>query len=230
MKDNNEEKRAVVLLSGGMDSATCLAIARSEKFRIYTLAFDYGQRHLFELQMAARQASAFGANEHRVVCVDLPSIAPSALTADLEVPKDGVAVDVPSTYVPARNAIFLSMGLAWAEVLGARDLFIGVNQVDYSGYPDCRSEFVQAFERMANLATRAGTEGRPIRIRVPLLTLDKAGIILKGLELGVNYEDTHTCYDPDPGGPACGRCPACSLRLAGFEAVGMKDPARYQSD
>ncbi len=228
--DNDEEKRAVVLLSGGMDSATCLAIARSEGFEVYTLAFDYGQRHQFELQMAARQARAFGAREHRVVAVDLRGIAPSALTADLEVPKDRAPRGIPPTYVPARNAIFLSMGLAWTEVLGARDLFIGVNQVDFSGYPDCRSEFVQAFERMANLATRMGTEGRPVRIRAPLLTLGKAGIIRKGLDLGVNYADTHTCYDPDPGGLACGRCSACSLRLAGFEALGMKDPARYRGD
>ncbi len=230
MTEKTEEKKAVVLLSGGMDSATCLAIAAAEGYAVHSLAFDYGQRHGFEVQMAARQARAFGAREHLVLNLDLRRIARSALTGDLAVPKDQVPAGIPATYVPARNTIFLSLGLAWAEVLGARDLFIGVNQVDYSGYPDCRREFVAAFETMANLATRSGVEGRPIRIRAPLQDLDKADIIRRGLELGVDYANTHTCYDPAEQGLACGRCPACLLRLKGFEALGVRDPARYEDD
>ncbi len=230
MTNENREKRAVVLLSGGMDSTTCLAIAAAEGFIVYTLAFDYGQRHGLEVQMAARQAKVFGAREHQVVRVELGRIAKSALTGDSPVPKDQVPAGIPPTYVPARNAIFLSLGLAWAEVLEAHDLFVGVNQVDFSGYPDCRGEFIQAFERMANLATRMGTEGRPVRIRAPLLDLDKPAIIRRGIELGVDYGNTHTCYDPTSDGLACGHCPACLLRLDAFDAVGSRDPAKYVGD
>jgi len=230
MSSKNNEKRAVVLLSGGMDSSTCLAIAVDEGLAVYTLAFDYGQRHGLEVQMAARQARAFGAREHQVVRVELSRIAKSALTGDRPVPKDRLPAGIPPTYVPARNAVFLSLGLAWAEVLEAHDLFVGVNQVDYSGYPDCRGEFVQAFERMANLATRMGTEGRPVRIRAPLLDLDKPAIIRKGIELGVDFGNTHTCYDPTGDGLACGHCPACLIRLAAFQDVGTRDPVRYLGD
>ncbi len=220
--------RAVVLLSGGMDSTTCLALAASQGRAVYSLAFDYGQRHRFELQLAARQARAFGVREHRVVRLDLAGIARSALTdAAIAVPKHEPPGGVPPTYVPARNAVFLSLGVAWAEVLGAGELFIGVNQVDYSGYPDCRGDFVAAFERMANLATRSGTEGRPLRVRAPLLDMDKAAIIRLGLELGVDYAQTHSCYDPTGDGLACGACPACRLRLQAFAALGRADPARY---
>ena len=228
MNEQPTEKKAVVLLSGGMDSATCLAVAAKECLAVHTLAVDYGQRHQLEIQMAARQARFFGAREHQVVRLDMRHIGRSALTADLAVPKDEVPEGIPPTYVPARNAILLSLGLAWAEVLDARQLFIGVNQVDYSGYPDCRGEFIEAFERMANLATRMGTEGRPVRVRAPLQKLDKAGIVQLGTELGVDFTLTHTCYDPDARGVACGRCPACLLRLRGFEQAGMTDPIEYQ--
>jgi 7-cyano-7-deazaguanine synthase len=227
MTEKASKNKAVVLLSGGLDSTTCLALAADEGLELYSLAFDYGQRHQFELQMAARQARAFGVREHQVVRLDLGRIAKSALTADIPVPKNEIPDGIPSTYVPARNAVFLSLGLAWAEGLGASDLFIGVNQVDFSGYPDCRGAFVEAFERMANLATRAGTEGRPFRVRAPLLDLDKTSIIKLGLEFGVDYENTHTCYDPRSDGLSCGHCPACLLRLRAFAELDMDDPAGY---
>lgn len=225
----NNEKRAVVLLSGGMDSTTCLAIASSEGYECYSIAFDYGQRHAFELEMAALQARAFGVKRHIVIGVELSKIGGSALTADIPVPKQPVADEIPVTYVPARNTVFLSLGLALAETVAAEDIFIGANQIDYSGYPDCRTEFIAAFQQAANLATRAGVQGRPIRIRAPLLDLDKAGIIRRGLELGVDYRNTHTCYDPGPKGLACGRCPSCRLRLEGFAAAGCEDPLSYRS-
>lgn len=223
-----EPEPAVVLLSGGMDSATCLAIAASQGHRCHTLAFDYGQRHRVELEMAARQARAFAARDHRVIRVDLAALGGSALTGDGEVPTRDPGDAIPPTYVPARNAVFLSLGMAWAEILGARHLFIGANQVDYSGYPDCRREFLEAFERMAALATRAGIEGRPVRIRAPLLDMDKAAIIRRGLALGVDFAATHTCYRPGPDGLACGLCPSCRLRLRGFAAAGSADPLAYR--
>jgi 7-cyano-7-deazaguanine synthase len=228
LKEN--EKNAVVLLSGGMDSSTCLAIASHQGYDCHTLAFDYGQRHKKELEMAARQSRAFQAADHQVVRVDLAGIGGSALTASIEVPKQElVPASIPVTYVPARNLVFLSIGLAMAEVVAAQDLFIGANQVDYSGYPDCRRPFIEAFERVANLATRMGTEGTQIRVHAPLLDLAKAQIIRKGLELGVDFKNTHTCYDPDDSAAACGRCPACRLRLKGFAEAGVEDPISYQT-
>jgi 7-cyano-7-deazaguanine synthase len=225
----NIDNIAVVLLSGGMDSATCLAIATADGYRCHTLAFDYGQRHCIELEMAARQARAFRSLRHLVVKVELDKFGGSALTDHLAVPKTAAdpAGQVPVTYVPARNTVFLSLGLAWAEALGARHLFIGANQVDFSGYPDCRRAFLEAFEAMANLATRMGTEGRPLRIQAPLLDLTKAQIILRGLALGVDFAATHTCYDPTPQGKSCGLCPSCRLRLKGFADAGVTDPLPY---
>jgi 7-cyano-7-deazaguanine synthase len=224
--------RAVVLLSGGLDSATVLAIAKEEGFEPYALTFRYGQRHEVELHSARRVAERMGVVRHVVAEVDLRVFGGSALTGDFEVPKhrspDAMGAGIPVTYVPARNTIFLSYALAWAEVLEARDIFIGVNALDYSGYPDCRPEYVEAFERMANLATRAGVEsGEPLRIRVPLMRLTKGEIIRRGLELGVDYSLTSTCYDPSPSGDACGACDACQLRLKGFQEAGIPDPVRY---
>ncbi len=226
--------KAVVLLSGGLDSSTTLAIARHEGFEAYALSFRYGQRHQFELKAAAQIARQLGAVRHVITDIDLRQFGGSALTADIEVPKDrcveSLAGEIPITYVPARNTIFLSFALAWAEVLGAADIFIGVNAIDYSGYPDCRPEYVEAFERMANLATRAGVEGRcRLTIHTPLIRLSKAQIIARGLELGVDFSLTHSCYDPDLEGRACGRCDACQLRLKGFAVAGMPDPAVYQT-
>ncbi|MBN2496163.1 MAG: 7-cyano-7-deazaguanine synthase QueC [Deltaproteobacteria bacterium] len=218
---------AVVLLSGGMDSTTCLAMAVSEGLEVHCLAFDYGQRHERELEMAAHQARRFEVAEHVTISLDLRRVARSALTADIDVPKAELQ-GIPPTYVPARNAIFLSLALAWAEELAARQIFIGVNQVDFSGYPDCRCEFIEAFERMAELGTRMGSEGRPVRIRAPLIDMDKAGIIRTGLALGVDFGMTHTCYDPGHEGLACGRCPSCRLRLRGFAEAGIEDPLRYE--
>jgi 7-cyano-7-deazaguanine synthase len=220
---------AVVLLSGGLDSATCLAVARAEGFRCHALSLAYGQRHGAELRAAERVAHALGAQQHRVMNIDLAAFGGSALTdggiAIPEAPVDGI----PVTYVPARNTVFLSLALAWAEVLGALDIFIGVNAVDYSGYPDCRPEFVAAFERLANLATRAGVEGTaPIRIRTPLISLSKGEIVRLGLELGVAFEDTVSCYQADDQGRACGRCDSCRLRREGFAAAGVADPTRYR--
>ncbi len=226
--------KAVVLSSGGLDSTTTMAIARKEGFELYALSFDYGQRHVFELEAAKRVAASMGAKRHLIVKIDLHIIGGSALTSDLAVPKsrslDAMQQEIPITYVPARNTIFLAYALAWAEVLGASDIFIGVNAIDYSGYPDCRPDFIQAFERMANLATKAGVEGQlTFRIRTPLQWMDKAEIIRTGIALGVDFGITHSCYDPDMNGLACGRCDSCLLRKAGFEKAGVPDPTRYQT-
>ena len=221
--------RAVVLVSGGLDSATTLAMARRQGYECHALTFDYGQRHRFELEAARRVCFALGAAEHLICRLDLRGIGGSALTADIDVPKDrneaALTSGIPVTYVPARNTVFLAVALGWAEVLGAGDLFIGVNAVDYSGYPDCRPEFIAAFERLANLATRAGVEGTTrFRIHTPLISLTKAEIIRTGLELGVDYSLTHSCYDPLPDGRPCGRCDACLLRAKGFAEAGVTDP------
>jgi 7-cyano-7-deazaguanine synthase len=227
-------KRAIVLLSGGLDSATVLALARSGDFETYALSFRYGQRHEREVAAAQRVAQSLGAEEHRIAEIDLRLFGGSALTADIEVPKSRSETEIepgiPVTYVPARNTIFLSYALAWAEVLGSTDIFLGVNAVDYSGYPDCRPEFVRAFEQLANLATRAGTEeGARFRIHAPLISLSKAEIIRRGLSLGVNYALTHSCYDPTPDGLACGACDSCQLRRKGFREAGLPDPIAYAS-
>ena len=225
----NTTKKAVVLYSGGLDSTTCMAIARAEGFAPYAMSFAYGQRHSVELDKARQYAPLVGAVEHQLVEIDLRRIGGSALTSELAVPKGGVVEgEIPVTYVPARNTIFLSFALGWAEVLGAFDIFIGVNALDYSGYPDCRPEYVAAFETLANLATRAGVEGSGrYRIHTPLLQLSKADIIRQGLELGVDYALTHSCYDPTPAGLACGQCDSCLLRLKGFAEVGVVDPVAY---
>jgi 7-cyano-7-deazaguanine synthase len=222
---------AVVLLSGGLDSATALAVARAEGFIAYALSFRYGQRHSVELEAARRVAERAGAARHLVLDIDLRQFGGSALTDDIAVPKDR-AIDelpkeIPVTYVPARNTIFLSYALAWAEVLGSSDIFLGVNALDYSGYPDCRPEYIAAFEAMARLATRAGVEGRPLRIHTPLIALTKREIIARGLALGVDYSVTRSCYDPGPAGEGCGRCDSCQLRLRGFAENGITDPAPY---
>jgi len=224
-------KKAVVLYSGGLDSTTCMAIARDQGFETYALSFAYGQRHSVELEKAREYAPLIGAKDHMVVDIDLRKMGGSALTAEIDVPKDGSSEDdIPITYVPARNTIFLSFALGWAEVLGASDIYIGVNALDYSGYPDCRPEFVESFEKMANLATRAGVEGvNPYRIHAPLIDLTKAQIILQGLALGVDYRLTHSCYDPDSEGRSCGRCDSCLLRLKGFAEAGLTDPVDYIS-
>jgi 7-cyano-7-deazaguanine synthase len=222
---------AVVLVSGGLDSATCLAIARAEGFRCHALSFRYGQRHAAELEAAARVASQLGAVEHRVMTVDLAAFGGSALTdSAFAVPQDGASTQaIPITYVPARNTVFLAFALAWAEVLGAHDIFIGVNAVDYSGYPDCRPEYVDAFAAMANLATREGVEGRErLRIRAPLIDSSKADIVRRGLALGVDFGLTVSCYQADEHGAACGRCDSCRLRRAGFEVAGVPDPTSYR--
>lgn len=228
------DKRAVVLLSGGLDSATTLAIARSESFQCYALTFKYGQRHHREVEAAGKIARSLGIVEHRVIEIDLAVFGGSALTGSaIEVPKDRARLrdtsEIPPTYVPARNTIFLSYALAWAEVLGAFDIFIGVNAVDYSGYPDCRPEFVAAFEKTANLATAAAVEGKGrYRIRTPVINMTKGEIIRAGTSLGVDYSLTHSCYDPDQRGRSCGRCDACQLRLKGFAEAGLKDPIEYR--
>jgi len=234
-KATRDPKDAVVLLSGGLDSATTLAWARGEGYRCHALSFDYGQRHRFELESARAVAKALGAAEHRIVHIDLSAaggFGRSALTDDIAVPKDRPAADsnIPVTYVPARNTIFLSLALGYAETLGAFDLFLGVNAVDYSGYPDCRPVFVKAFENLANLATAAAVEGRgAFQIHAPLIDMTKGQIIRIGLGLGVDYGLTHSCYDPTEDGLACGRCDACRLRLAGFQDADAIDPARYAS-
>jgi 7-cyano-7-deazaguanine synthase len=227
--------KAVVLLSGGVDSTTALAIARSRGFACHALTVLYGQQHRAEIDAARRVAAALGAAEHRLLELDLRPLAVSALTSDaIAVPKDrplaeiGAAGDVPPTYVPARNTILCALALAWAETLGARDLFLGVNVLDASGYPDCRPEFVAGFESLANLATRAGTRGDRFTLHAPLIAMTKAEIIGAGSALGVDYRLTHSCYDPDAGGAACGRCDACSLRRKGFAEAGIADPTRYQ--
>ncbi|ACM19064.1 7-cyano-7-carbaguanine synthetase [Geotalea daltonii FRC-32] len=222
------KKKAVILYSGGLDSTTCMAIAREEGFEPYAMSFDYGQRHSVELATAKANAKTMGASEHLVVSFDLRKVGGSALTADLDVPKEGIGAGIPVTYVPARNTIFLSFALGWAEVLGAFDIFIGVNALDYSGYPDCRPEYIAAFEATANLATRAGVEGTGrFVIHAPLIAMTKAEIIRKGLALGVDYGRTHSCYDPTPEGLACGLCDSCRLRLKGFAEAGVTDPVPY---
>jgi len=223
---------AVLLLSGGLDSTTMLALAKAQGYDVYAMTFRYGQRHATEIDAARRVAAHYGVKDHVVVDIDLRTFGGSALTADIDVPKDrsddAIAHGIPITYVPARNTIFLSFCLAWAEVLGAQDIFIGVNALDYSGYPDCRPEYVQAFQHMANLATRGGVEGTaPIRIQTPLLNLTKREIVELGLSLGVDYSITLSCYDPSPNGEACGHCDACHLRLKGFREAGSSDPAAY---
>jgi 7-cyano-7-deazaguanine synthase len=228
----NNEKKAVVLSSGGLDSTTVMALARSEGYALYSLSFRYGQRHVLELESAQRVARALGAKDHLVINIDLGLIGGSALTGDTDVPKgrkeSALTEEIPVTYVPARNTIFLSYALAWAEVLEAADIFIGVNALDYSGYPDCRPEYIEAFERLANLATKAGVEGKiKFRIQAPLIRLTKAEIIRKGLALGVDYGLTHSCYDPAPDGQACGLCDSCLLRRKGFREVGLPDPVSY---
>ncbi|MBM3762033.1 MAG: 7-cyano-7-deazaguanine synthase QueC [Acidobacteria bacterium] len=227
-------KRAVCLLSGGLDSSTCLAFARREGFECYALSFDYGQRHKFELEAAKKVAASLEAVEHKVISIDLRAFGGSALTADIEVPKsrsgDQMGEGIPVTYVPARNTIFLSLALAWAEVLGAADIFIGVNAIDYSGYPDCRGEYIEAFTKMADLATKSGVEGATkLKIHTPLIELSKGGITKLAQDLGVDFSLTFTCYDPDPQGRPCGLCDACQLRLKGFSEVGIVDPLPYQT-
>ncbi|MEA2708282.1 MAG: 7-cyano-7-deazaguanine synthase [Phycisphaerales bacterium] len=229
-----QRRPAIVLLSGGLDSATCLAIARATAFLpLYTMSFDYGQRHRHELAAAEKLAKLFGVVEHRVIKIDLRQFGRSALTDDIAVPKDrdesAMTADIPITYVPARNTIFLSYALAWAEVLGVRDVFMGVNAVDYSGYPDCRPEFIAAFERMANLATKMTTDAKaePFKIHTPLINLTKAKIIRRGIDLGVDYSMTHSCYDPDAAGRACGHCDSCLIRRKGFAEAGVADPTSY---
>ena len=239
----NQNKPAVILSSGGLDSTTVMAIAKAEGYALYSLSFDYGQRHAFELSAADRVAQELGVKQHLVIRTDLTGIGGSALTDDIAVPKhrfpehgsvddrfreEEGSQEIPITYVPARNTIFLSYALAWAEVLGSADIFVGVNAVDYSGYPDCRPEYLEAFAKMANLATRAGVEGTTqVKIHAPLIHMTKAEIIQKGNQLGVDYRLTHSCYDPDPSGRACGACDSCILRKKGFKEAGLDDPTPY---
>ena len=228
----SDKKRAVVLLSGGLDSATALAVARSEGYGVYAISFRYGQRHAIELESARSAAGAVGVEQHLIVDIDLRAIGGSALTDNIAVPRDRTAEDlsagIPLTYVPARNTIFLSFALAWTEALASQDIFIGVNALDYSGYPDCRPEYIAAFESLANLATNAGVEGRMrLRVHTPLIAMTKAEIIRTGLKLGVDYSLTHSCYDPTPETLACGRCDSCLLRLKGFAEAGVPDPVKY---
>ena len=227
-----DTKKAVVLASGGLDSTTVLAIAKQQGYRVYSLSFSYGQRHSFELRAAKRVAELMGVSKHLVMELDLTKFGASALTDDIAVPKssDGniTTDEIPVTYVPARNTIFLALALAWAETLNSSDIFIGVNALDYSGYPDCRPEYIKAFESMANLATKASVEGGlKLKIHAPLINMTKAQIISKGMELGVNYTVTHSCYDPSPEGLACGYCDSCILRKKGFREAGVKDPTEY---
>jgi len=227
-----DSKRAVVLVSGGLDSATTLAIARRDGFEPFALSFDYGQRHRFELEAARRVCEATGVMRHLIFELDLRSIGGSSLTSDLPVPKDRseseMTAGIPTTYVPARNTIFLSVALGWGETLGAYDVYLGVNAIDYSGYPDCRPEYIAAFERLANLATKVGVEETGVwKIHTPLIRMSKAEIIKTGIELGVDYSLTHSCYDPDPTGRPCGRCDSCELRLKGFADAGLRDPLAY---
>ncbi len=223
-------KKAVVLYSGGLDSTTCMAIAREQGFTPYALSFNYGQRHVVELEKAREYAPLIGAAKHLVIDIDMRLVGGSALTADIAVPKDAAEDGgIPVTYVPARNTIFLSFALGWAEVLGASDIFIGVNALDYSGYPDCRPEFIRAFQALANLATKAGVEGQGYQIQAPLIDLTKGQIIRRGLDLGVDYGLTHSCYDPTPAGLSCGHCDSCRLRLKGFAEINQEDPLTYAS-
>ncbi len=224
-------KKAVVLLSGGIDSATTLAIAKDSGYEVYAISFRYGQRHYFEIEAAKKIAIDMGVKRHLIMDIDLTSFGGSALTDDIPVPKRGevedIGKEIPVTYVPARNIIFLSLAIGWAEVLSSTDLFIGVNQIDYSGYPDCRDEFIKAFEKAVRLGTKSGVEGGRINIHTPLISLTKAEIIKKGLKLGVDYSMTHSCYDPDDKGRACGSCDSCLLRKKGFEEAGVEDPTSY---
>lgn len=223
-------KPAVCLLSGGLDSATCLAYAQHRGYDAYALSFDYGQRHRIEIEAAQRIAASLGAVKHVIMSFDLRLFGGSALTDDIEVPKGGIQPGIPVTYVPARNTVFLSFALAWAEVLTASDIFMGVNAIDYSGYPDCRQEYIDAYRRMANLATKAGVEGRTrIQIHTPLIRLSKREIIEMARDLEVDVSLTHSCYDPDDQGRSCGRCDSCRLRLRGFEEAGLSDPIMYQN-
>ncbi|MCB9476805.1 MAG: 7-cyano-7-deazaguanine synthase QueC [Deltaproteobacteria bacterium] len=229
---NRSKRPAVVLLSGGLDSATVLAVAQDEGYAVHALSFDYGQRHGIELMCAKALVKDRQVRDHVTLAIDLRKFGGSALTDDIDVPKDrdeaAMGADIPITYVPARNTIFLSYALAWAEILEADDIFIGVNALDYSGYPDCRPEYIAAYQTMANLATKAGVEGHRLTVHTPLIDMSKAEIIRKGLDLGVNYALTHSCYDPDQRGRACGRCDSCQLRLRAFAEVGVPDPAAYQ--
>ncbi|MBN8812585.1 MULTISPECIES: 7-cyano-7-deazaguanine synthase QueC [Sphingomonas] len=218
---------AIVLVSGGLDSMISAALAREAGYRLYALSFDYNQRHQIELAAARRIAATLGAERHIVMPMDLRAFGGSALTADIDVPKDGVGDDIPVTYVPARNTIFLSLALGWAEASGARDIYIGVNALDYSGYPDCRPEFIEGFEKLAELATKAGVEGAPFRIRAPLQHMTKADIAREGTRLGLDMGLSWSCYDPAPGGLHCGLCDSCRLRAKGFEEAGIPDPTRY---
>jgi 7-cyano-7-deazaguanine synthase len=225
-------KKAVILLSGGLDSTTCCAIAKSEGFDLYALSFSYGQRHSVELAAAKRAARFFSVKKHLIVTIDNAALAGSSLTSKKPVPKNRsarqIGSTIPSTYVPARNTVFLAYALAYAETIGSRDIFIGVNALDYSGYPDCRPGYIAAFEKMANCATKAGVEGKRLKIHAPLINLTKAQIIRRGLNLGVDYAITHSCYDPTASGAACGACDSCLLRKKGFEEAGVKDPVRYK--
>ena len=226
------EKKAIVLLSGGIDSATTLAIAKDSGYEVYAISFRYGQRHHFEIEAAKKIAIDMGVKRHLIMDIDLTSFGGSALTDDIPVPKrekvEDIRREIPITYVPARNIIFLSLALGWAEVLECTDIFIGVNAIDYSGYPDCRVKFIKTFEEAANLGTKSGVEGRRINIHTPLILLTKAEIIRKGLELGLDYSLTHSCYDPDENGQACGSCDSCLLRKKGFEEAGVEDPTVYR--
>ncbi len=223
--------KAIVLLSGGIDSSTTLAVARDRGFDLYALTIDYGQKQIIEISAARRVASAIGVSRHEIVEIDLTRFGGSALTDKIDIPKDRsqgeIGETIPITYVPARNTVMLSVALGWAEALGARHIFIGVNAVDYSGYPDCRLEFIQAFQRLANLATKDGVEGRTFTIEAPLISMSKSDIIRTGIRLGLDYSLTHSCYDPTPDGLACGRCDSCIIRRRGFAEVGVPDPARY---
>ena len=224
--------KAIVLLSGGLDSATCLLIAKQDGFSVFALSFDYGQRHRVELEKARQLAARYGAREHRVIALDFPAAAASALTdASIAVPRNSLGKEaIPVTYVPARNTLFLAHAIAWGEAIGAGDIFIGANALDYSGYPDCRPEYLEAFEKMANLATKAGVEGgQKLKIHTPLIHLTKAEIVAEGVALGVDFALTLSCYDPTPDGAACGRCDACVLRRRGFEHAGLADPTRYRA-
>lgn len=229
MNNSAGQKKAVILLSGGIDSATTLAVAKQRGFEIYALSFDYSQRHKIELQAAKETAKQLGTHEHRVFTLDLRQFGGSALTDNLQVPKEGLnqSGEIPNTYVPARNMIFLSLAVGYAESLGAADIFIGANEIDYSGYPDCRPEFLAAFEKMANLGTRVGIEGSGLRIQAPLVSKSKAEIIRLGIELGVDYSRTISCYDPSSDGQACGECDSCRIRRTGFEQAGVIDPTKY---
>lgn len=231
-EENKVSKKAVVLLSGGIDSATTLSIAKDSGYEVSAISFRYGQRHIFEIEAAKKIACEIGIKRHLIMDIDLSSFGGSALTSDIPVPKkekiENIGKEIPVTYVPARNIIFLSLALGWAEVLECTDIFIGVNAIDYSGYPDCRAEFIESFEKAVNLGMKSGVEGNRIKIHIPLISFTKAEIIKKGIELGVDYSLTHSCYDPDEKGRACGKCDSCLLRKKGFEEAGIEDPTVYQ--